>query len=183
MVLKKVAERNTISTKPRHLINAFFVTQSRLKVFDTWRRLAIILDYEFGRGVSKALPKKGLELVYSRRSERIRQIMLRDELFATIRPNGAVALTVFGAGVLAANKAFLENSVVVEDEAVPFVKNGKSTFCKFVVSAGKHVLPGGEVVILDRKGNTIGVGRAKIHGKFMREFRSGIAVKVRTSIA
>jgi len=152
-----------------------------LKLFDPWRQIAIILDYEFGKGTSIALPKKGLKLIYSKKSERVKQVAISGELFATIKPNGAVALTLGGAMMLARRKAFLKNAVVVNDEAVEFVKEGKSVFCKFVESAGSHVLPGGEVVVVDRQGSVIGVGRAKIHGNFMRQFQVGVAVKVRGS--
>jgi predicted RNA-binding protein (TIGR00451 family) len=154
-----------------------------LKLFDPWRQIAIILDYEFGKGTSKALPKKGLKLIYSKRSERVRQVTQDGKLFATIKPNGAVALTIYGARTLARSRAFLENSVVVKDEAVEFVKEGKSVFCKFVESVGSHVLPGGEVVVLDGRREVIGVGRVKIHGKFIKEFATGVAVKVRGSFA
>ncbi len=152
-----------------------------MKLFDPWRQVAIILDYEFGKGTSKALPKRGLRLHYSKKSERVKQIAHAGRLFATMKPNGAVALTIYGATTLARSKAFLANAVVVKEEAVEFVKEGRSVFCKFVESVGSHVLPGGEVVLLDRSGRVIGVGRAKIHGKYMSQFDTGVAVKVRGS--
>jgi predicted RNA-binding protein (TIGR00451 family) len=150
-----------------------------LKVFDKWRQLAIILDYEFGKGVSNALPKRGLRFIFSRRSKRIKQILHNGKLFATIRPNGAIALTIYGASILTKNKSFLENVVVVDDEAAEFVARGMSVFCKFVRSVGRNVLAGGEVVLLDSRRRVIGVGRAKMNGQFMREFNAGVAVKVR----
>lgn len=152
-----------------------------MKLFDPWRQIAIILDYEFGKGTSKALPKKGLRLHYSKKSERVKQIAHGGRLFATIKPNGAVALTIYGAKTLARSKAFLANGVTVKREAVEFVKEGRSVFCKFVESVGSHVLPGGEVVVLDSRRRVIGVGRAKIHGKYMSQFDTGVAVKVRGS--
>lgn len=150
-----------------------------MKLFDPWRQIAIILDYEFGKGTSKVLPKKGLRLHYSKKSERVKQIAHDGRLFATIKPNGAVALTIYGAKTLARSKAFLANGVTVKSEAVEFVKQGRSVFCKFVKSVGSHVLPGGEVVVLDSRRRVIGVGRAKIHGQFMMQFEHGVAVKVR----
>jgi archaeosine-15-forming tRNA-guanine transglycosylase len=50
-----------------------------------------------------------------------------------------------------------------------------------VTKTGKHVLPGGEVVVLDESGLPIAVGRAKLPGAFMREFKAGVAVKVRSA--
>lgn len=138
-----------------------------------------MLDYEFGPGTSMALPKKDLIFFYSRKSDRLKQVNHAGKLFAVIRPNGAIALTLHSASILAASRAFLRNAVTVNDEAAPFVRNGKSVFCRFVVKVGSHVLPGGEVVVLDLTGKPIGVGRAKIPGIYMREFKGGVAVKVR----
>ena len=85
------------------------------------------------------------------------------------------------AGQLASSRAFMQNSVTVRDDAAQFVRNGKSVFCKFVTRTGRHVLPGGEVVVLDESGLPIAVGRAKLPGAFMREFKAGVAVKVRSA--
>lgn len=142
----------------------------------------IIIDYLFGRGVSKALPYDGIRIVYSKRSGRIKQIYHNDRLFATIKPNGSMALTIYGASILIKSKAFLQNCVIVKDEAVEFVKRGRSVFCKFVEWAGKNVLPRNEVAVLDKNHNVIAVGKAVINGRFMQEFNSGIAVKVREGL-
>ncbi len=150
-----------------------------MRLFDPRRQFQLMLDYEFGSGVSRALPKKDLKFGYSRRSGRMKQVLHQGRLFATIRPSGAIAPTLYGATLLAKGKKYLENSVTVDDEAVGFIKEGKSVFCKFVVSAGKHVLPGGEVAVLDGSGRVIGVGRAKVKGEFMLSFNAGVAVKVR----
>ncbi len=148
-------------------------------ILDERRRFELMLDYEFGAGTSRALPAEELQFFYSRKSDRLKQVNLDGRLFVVIRPSGAIALTFYAASVLASSRKFLENSVTVDDEAVPFVRRGRSVFCKFVVGVGRHVLPGGEVVVLDRKGRPVGIGRAKIPGRYMREFKGGVAVKVR----
>ena len=150
-----------------------------MRLLDSRRQFELILDYEFGRGVHRALPRTNLKFIFSRKSGRMKQVFHCERLFATIKPNGAVAPSLYGASILARSKRYLENSVVAKDEAVSFVKSGRSLFCKFVDSAGKHVLPGGEVLILDRRGRAIAVGRARVMGKFMLDFNSGVAVKIR----
>ena len=140
-----------------------------------------MLDYQFGKGTSRALPRDGLDFFYSRRSDRLKQVSHQGELFATIRPNGAIALSMYSASILISSKAFLRNSVTVRDEAAGFVRDGKSVFCKFVTRAGSHVLSGAEVVVLDEAGNPVGVGRAKLPGAYMGEFNAGVAVKVRSA--
>ena len=150
-----------------------------MRLLDGRKQFSVMLDYEFGPGTSRALPKKGLKFVYSKRSDRMKQVFHDDMLFATIRPNGAIAPTIYGASVLMKSKAYMANTVVVEQDAVEFVRQGKSVFCKFVRSAGKHVLSGGEVAVLDPEGNLLAVGRAIVHGDHMRQFKYGVAVKTR----
>ena len=152
-----------------------------MRLLDGRKQFSMMLDYEFGVGTSRALPRSGLKFVYSKRSDRLKQVIHDDRLFATIRPNGVIAPTYYGACLLIKSKAYAENSVVVEQDAVKFVKEGKSVFCKFVKRVGRHVLPSGEVAVLDPAGRVIGVGSAKIHGDFIRQFRHGVAVKTRGS--
>jgi conserved protein with predicted RNA binding PUA domain len=154
-----------------------------MRLLDGRKQFSMMLDYEFGVGTSRALPKTGLRFVYSMRSDRLKQVVHDDRLFATIRPNGVISPTHYGASVLIKSRAYAENSVVVDQAAVKFVSEGKSVFCKFVKSVGKHVLQSGEVAVLDPSGNVIAVGSARIHGDFMRQFKHGVAVKTRGTAA
>jgi predicted RNA-binding protein (TIGR00451 family) len=149
---------------------------------DDLRRLSIMVDYLFGKGVSRALPKSGIRLFYSRRSGRAKLVHHDGALFATVKPNGAMALSVYGATVLAQAPRFRENCVEVSDDVVGFVRGGRSVFCKFVMGAGKNVYPKSEVAVVDRRGRVIGVGMAVLNGAVMAQFKSGVAVKVRAGI-
>lgn len=153
-----------------------------MRLLDGRKQFATMLDYEFGPGTSRALPKTGLGFVYSKRSDRMKQVVHDGKLLATIRPNGAIAPTVYGASLLMRSKAYAQNTVVVDQAVVEFVREGRSVFCKFVKSTGKHVLTGGEVAVLDPAGRVIAVGSAKVHGDFMRGFKAGVAVKVRGAL-
>jgi predicted RNA-binding protein (TIGR00451 family) len=141
-----------------------------------------MVDYLFGRGVSKALPKEGFRLYYSRRSGRVKTVFHDGKLFATVKPNGAMALTVVGASMLARSPRFRQNCVQVSDDVSEFVRGGKSVFCKFVTWAGKNVYPRSEVAIIDGSGRVIGVGLAILNGATMAQFKSGAAVKVRAGL-
>lgn len=138
-----------------------------------------MVDYLFGKGVAKALPKQDLRLVYSRRSGRVKLVFHGERLLATVKPNGAMALSLHGAELLAMSPKFRENCVTVADETAEFVHGGRSVFCRFVTSAGRNILPRSEVAILDSKGNVLGVGMAVLNGKVMKQFKSGAAVKIR----
>ena len=141
-----------------------------------------MVDYLFGKGVSRALPKRGFRLQYSRRSGRVKLIFHDEKLFATVKPNGAMALSIYGASILSKTSKFRENCVQVSDDVVDFVKGNKSVFCKFVQWAGKNVYPKGEVAVIDEKGKVVGVGMAVVNGAFMRQFKTGVAVKVRAGL-
>lgn len=141
-----------------------------------------MVDYLFGKGVSKALPPTGYKLFYSRRSGRVKLIHHGGKLFATVKPNGAMALTMYAASILAKSPKFKANCVAVSDEVAKFVKGGKSVFCKFVKSAGNNIYPKSEVAIVDERGKVIGVGMAILNGKVMAQFKSGAAVKVRAGL-
>jgi predicted RNA-binding protein (TIGR00451 family) len=141
-----------------------------------------MVDYIFGKGVSRSLPPTGYRLFYSRRSGRVKLIHHGGKLFATVKPNGAMALTVYAASILAKSPKFKENCVRVSNDVAEFVKGGKSVFCKFVKSAGNNIYPKSEVAIVDGKGKVIGVGTAILNGKVMAQFKSGAAVKVRAGI-
>lgn len=153
-----------------------------MQLLDERRRLSIMVDYLFGKGVSKAVPRDGMRLVYSRRSGRVKLVYHQDRLFATVRPNGSMALSVYGAAILAKSKQFLQNCVTVNDDAAPFVKGGKSVFCKFVTKAGSRIGPRGDVAILDKTGRVIGVGTSVMAGQFIQQFKTGAAVKVREGL-
>jgi len=104
---------------------------------------------------------------------------LDGRLFATVKPNGAMALSMEGAEILSRSPRFKRNCVQVSDDVVGFVRGGKSVFCKFVRWAGDNVYPKSEVAITDGKGKVVGVGMAVLNGRVMSQFKSGVAVKVR----
>ena len=141
-----------------------------------------MVDYLFGRGVSRALPKEGFRLYYSQKSSRVKLIHHGGRLFATVKPNGAMALSLYGATLLSRAPRFKDNFVQVNDEVVQFVKGGRSVFNKFVVRAGKNVYPRSEVAIVDGKGRVVGVGMAVLNGAHMTQFKTGVAVKVRAGL-
>jgi predicted RNA-binding protein (TIGR00451 family) len=146
------------------------------------RRISLMVDYLFGKGVSGALPKNGYRLYYSRRSGRVKLVQHEGKLFATVKPNGSMALSIYGAALLAKSPRFKENCVQISDDVKEFVKGGKSVFCKFVKRAGKNIYPKSEVAIIDSRGRVLGVGMAVVNGSAMRQFKTGAAVKVRAGL-
>jgi predicted RNA-binding protein (TIGR00451 family) len=141
-----------------------------------------MVDYLFGKGVGRALPRAGFQLFYSRRSGRVKLIHHNGKIFATVKPNGSMALSLYGAEILSKSPKFKGNCVQVSDDVVQFVRGGRSVFNKFVVSAGKNIYPKSEVAVVDSKGRVLGVGMAVLNGAHMKQFKTGVAVKVRAGL-
>ena len=138
------------------------------------------LDALFGIGVSKYLPKD-LEIIFSRKTGRIRTVSHKGELLCTLRIDGGLAISVHFAQILLKSKSFKENCIEVNEEAAPFVMSGRSVFCKHVVKCGKKVLISADTPILF-KNKVIAVGKAVLSYEMISDFNRGVAVKVRDSL-
>jgi len=142
-------------------------------------KIMMTVDYLFGRGVSRALPKSRLRFRISARTGKIRFVLVGRKLVGTFRPDGGLALTVFGANLLSKHRRFKRNCVVVAEEAVPFISEGRSVFAKHVIWCGSAIRPGSEVVVQTTRGKVIAVGKAILSAKMMKRFKVGPAVNVR----
>ncbi|MCR8487109.1 MAG: hypothetical protein NDP22_01685, partial [Crenarchaeota archaeon] len=76
----------------------------------------------------------------------------------------------------------LQYSIILKDEAEPFVRDGKSIFSKFVVDVDPQIRASDEVLVLNENRDLIALGRAVIGAKEMLEFKRGIAAKNRCGI-
>jgi uncharacterized protein with predicted RNA binding PUA domain len=66
-------------------------------------------------------------------------------------------------------------------DAVPFVSEGRSLFCRHVERCGSNVKAGSDVAVLDGN-DVIAVGIAVLPASLMGKFSKGIAVKIREGI-
>jgi conserved protein with predicted RNA binding PUA domain len=143
------------------------------------------IDSLFGDGVSNALASETIQFEYSKRTGRIKNFSVRNRLVATLRTDGGLALTVFGAQELSKVKFFRANCVVPTQEALPFVSEGRSLFCKHVQWCGSNVRPGSDVAILesnDSNTKIVATGVALLGSAFMSRYERGVAVKIREGI-
>ncbi|MGD8432074.1 MAG: queuine tRNA-ribosyltransferase [Nitrosopumilaceae archaeon] len=143
-------------------------------------KLKQTIDALFGKGVSRYLPKK-IVITYSKKTGRIRTVHHGEKLLCTLRIDGGLAITPYFAQLLSANKKFKENCLEVNADAAPFVKEGRSVFCKHVIWAGKNINIASDTPILFED-NVIAVGRAVLSSEMIKDFRRGVAIKVRDSL-
>jgi uncharacterized protein with predicted RNA binding PUA domain len=138
------------------------------------------LDALFGNGTSKFLPKD-IEMTFSRKTGRIRTVSHKGKLLCTLRIDGSLAISTNFAQILLKNKKFKDNCVEVNSDAAPFVEQGRSVFCKHVVSCGKNVRISADTPILFEN-KVIAVGRAILSSDMISDFNRGVAIKVRDSL-
>ena len=150
-------------------------------LIDPRDKIVVNIEAIFGLD-SSLLPLENFEFTYSRRTGRIKNLFHDKELVATLRTDGWLALTIYGARLLLCNSKFKQNCVTVRNNVAEFISDGKSVFCKHVVDCGSNVKVGSEVAVLDENGNVIGVGKAILSAKMMREFKRGVAVKIREGL-
>lgn len=147
---------------------------------DPTLKLKHTLDALFGNGVSKYLPKN-IEIVFSRKTGRIKTVSEKGKLLCTLRIDGGLAISPYFAQVLLKNKKFKENCLEVNQDAAPFVQDGKSVFCKHVVWCGKNIQIASDTPIL-YKNKVIAVGKAVLSSEMISDFNRGMAVRVRDSL-
>lgn len=147
---------------------------------DSVLKIKHTIDALFGVGVSRYLPKK-IDITFSKKTGRIRSVYENENLLFTLRIDGGLAITPFFAQKLLKSKKFKENCIEVNSEAAPFVKQGKSVFCKHVSWCGKNIRIGSDTPILyDEK--VIAVGKAVVSSRMIPSLKKGVAVKVRDSL-
>ncbi|MGI0037787.1 MAG: PUA domain-containing protein [Nitrososphaera sp.] len=148
---------------------------------DPVEKISHHVDALFGQRVSQAIPA-ALDLEFSRRTGRIKNFGIKGRLAATLRTDGGLALTIFGAQYfLDTSTAFLENCVKPVEEAVPFVSEGRSLFCRHVEDCGSNVRVASDVGIVHER-KVIAVGVALLAAPLMKQFSRGVAVKVREGL-
>ena len=143
-------------------------------------KLKHTIDALFGVGVSKHLPKN-LDMTFSRKNGRIRTVSHEDKLLCTLRIDGGLAISPYFAQILMKNKKFKENCVEINQDAAPFVQEGRSVYCKHVVWCGKNVKISADTPVLF-KNKVIAVGRAILSKEMIDDFDRGVAIKVRDSL-
>jgi len=135
------------------------------------------------------------------RTERIRNMTDKEgrHLFSPRLAEGGISLTIDGATLLHSLRkekipvGFPDEDfgfcpgkgpawIVVTDDAVPFIKQGRNVMHGFVEGVDKWLRPNENVLIVDTNGNLVGFGRSNSTVSEMASSTKGIAVKTREGI-
>lgn len=144
-------------------------------------KIAYQIDALFGKGVSLVLPNK-ISFIYSRKTGRIKSFVVNDELVGTLRSDGGIALTILGASIFMHSDEFKQNCIIPIHDALPFVSEGRSLFCKHVEWFGSNINIGSEVVVIDKNDDVLAVGKSVVSQSQLRGGIGDVAVKVREGI-
>ncbi|MCI4446612.1 MAG: pseudouridine synthase [Pyrobaculum sp.] len=133
-----------------------------------------VIAYIYGRATAEKLRGRKIDVEYNK-SGRIRRIYVDGKLAFVLRNNDGYLLpTLYGA-------TFLERRVIIDFEAVEYVKNGRNVPAKYVVTTSQEVRPYGEVAVVDPHGSVVAVGRLMYSTRELT-LRRGYAVRVRESL-
>jgi uncharacterized protein with predicted RNA binding PUA domain len=144
------------------------------------RRIRSIVDYQFGKGVGEALFPQNVEIVYSKRTGRIRYVFLNGKRLATLRPlDGLFSLSIEGARRIVESGVKAKCLVTVKNDVSKFIAEGGDVFAVHVLRADGEIRPKDEVIVVNERGEVLAVGKAVLSGEEMTAFKVGVAVKVR----
>jgi len=144
------------------------------------KKIRSVADYQFGRGFGVKLFPTNVEILYSKRTGRIRYVYLDGKRLATLRPtNGLFSLSIMGAKRIAESSGSAKCVVTVRSDVSRFVAEGKDVFALHIVKADNEIRPKDEVIVVDQDSKVLSVGRAVLSGEEMKAFKRGVAVKVR----
>jgi len=147
------------------------------------RRISAVADMQFGRGASQALLNGEITIIKSKRTGKIRNIICDGSHVISMRAeDGLFTLKLDGGRRLHIGLKHPLLRVVVTNDAVPFVKEGKSVFAKFVKDCDPDLRPFDECLIVNENDTLLAIGRILLNRDEMLTFHHGMAVKTRESI-
>jgi len=143
-------------------------------------RVRMIADYQFQAGAGRALFDGQVRVVKSRKTGKIRHLYQGEDLIATLRASdGVLVLAALGAKRLHQYLPYPLNRVVVNEEAEPFAREGKSIFAKFVIDCDIDIHAQEEVLIVNSEDELLAFGKSILNGREIIDFQTGQAVKTR----
>lgn len=158
-------------------------------------RLRRVANFQFGSGAADALfgsaggsagarngEGVGSISVTRTASGRVEQCFDDGERLFTMETTGRFVLSVAAGRRIVDGLDAPRHRVVVGEESVEFVREGRNAFAKFVRSVDPDLRPGDEAVVVydgEESPAVLGVGRAELSSTAMADFDTGVAVFVR----
>lgn len=146
-------------------------------------RISAVAEYQFGKGASESLFAGNVELVKSKNTDKIRNVIVDGEHVVSMRAeDGFFTLKAAGARRLLRSFPFPRLRVVVSDDSVPFNREGKNVMCGFVLDSDPELRPSDETIVVDKNDDLVAIGRIVLTRDESRSFQKGLAVRVRDGV-
>jgi 7-cyano-7-deazaguanine tRNA-ribosyltransferase len=137
--------------------------------------------YQFEIPAADALFRGNIELIKSKKTGKIRNVISDGEHVLSMRAgDGLYTLRAEGAKRIMEAVPSPKMRVIIMDDAVPFVSEGKNAFCQFIIDTDPAIRPMEEVIVTDKNDRFVATGRAILTRNEIKSFRKGIAVKIRS---
>jgi 7-cyano-7-deazaguanine tRNA-ribosyltransferase len=143
----------------------------------TRRQMTALLEWQYSDHILP-LGQSELRGIRSRNTGRLREFAYRDEPAFRVGNDGLPRPTWIGAGLLHRAVKAPALRVIVRDDAVPFVREGRSLFSRFAGAADPAIVPGSSVLLVDRSDELLAVGRAELAAHEIGRLSRGAAVVV-----
>ncbi len=141
------------------------------------RRSERLLRWSYGPSAAARLAP-GLSAESSRRTGRLRRLRAGPAAAFVVGNDGLARPTYVGAALLHAALPPGRARLVVQADAAPFVRQGRSLFSKFVLGGDPSLVPGSTALLVDEDDALLAVGRLLLAPGEMGRFRRGIAAWV-----
>lgn len=146
-------------------------------------RIKAVADFQFGKGSSGVLFDGKVELIKSKRTGKIRNVIVDGEHALSMRASdGFFTLKVAGARRLHSAFSSPKLRVVVSNESAEFNQEGKNVFARFVLDCDENLRPMDEVLVVNEDDDLVAIGRTLMIKEEMLAFNNGLAVKVREGV-
>ncbi|HOI71144.1 MAG TPA: tRNA guanosine(15) transglycosylase TgtA [Methanobacterium sp.] len=150
------------------------------QIISDHQKVDYIADYQFGSGSGKALFQGDANIIKSKKTGKIRHIYSNHDLIATLRArDGVLVLGMEGARRLHQYLPYPVNRVVVNEDAEPFAREGKSIFAKFIIDCDMNIRASEEVLVVNQQDELLAFGKSILNAEEFRSFNTGQAVKTR----
>jgi uncharacterized protein with predicted RNA binding PUA domain len=142
-------------------------------------RVRIMADFQFGKGCGDILFPEGVVFKLSK-TKRVRQVFNNNDHVATVRASdGMLTLGIEGARLVHYFFPRPEKRVVVCEDAVPFIAQGKTAFAKHVLGMDQGLRAGDEVIVVSESDELLATGQLLLSPAEILALDRGMAVDVR----
>lgn len=181
---KMLNEHQVIIWNDHHSLEEIPLIKTPHKVDFDRRRVMAVASMQFGPDSGSVLFSGDLSMLKSKKTLKIRNVYVDEDHIVSLRAaDGLFTLKLAGGKRLHDSNSSPRYRVIVEDDAIPFIKDGKSVFSKFVVASDPLLRPFDECVVVDRTDEFLGVGRCLLNADEMKDYSYGQAVKMREHIS